>query len=205
MSAREEILTKLRASRDPRVALPALLAPMEGRPDHVAQFVERAADVGIQVISESAPTWAAAAVSELRRRTVRSVALWADPVTMPLADALQSIGIEVVLPDRHTGARLDHCEAGVTTADAAIALSGTLLLAADARRPRTTSLLPPLHMAVLPGARIVPTLAHLFARVARPLPSALTFITGPSRSADIELIPVKGAHGPVEVIVYLIM
>lgn len=54
------------------------------------------------------------------------------------------------------------------------------------------------------AGRIVPTLGHLFQRVGRPLPSALTFITGPSRTADIELTPVQGVHGPVEVVVYLL-
>jgi len=100
--------------------------------------------------------------------------------------------------------RLATVDAGVTTVDYAIALSGTLLLACDVHRPRSTSLLPPLHIAVLSADRIVPTLDHFFQHVTRPLPSALTFITGPSRTADIELTPVKGVHGPVEVIIYLL-
>ena len=130
--------------------------------------------------------------------------LWDDPLLSPLAAALESSGIEVISPARHSFDRLAEVAAGITTADAAIALTGTLLLPCDARRPRSTSLLPPLHMAVLPANRIVPTLGHLFQELSRPLPSALTFITGPSRTADIELTPVMGAHGPTEVIVYLV-
>lgn len=204
MSTRDEILTRLRASRDPTLSLPDLWSSAAVSGDPVALFVERATAVGVQVMKDSAQTWIASAVEELRKRRVRSVALWDDPLLSPLAAALQTDGIEVVLPDRHTTDRLAHVDAGITTADAAIALSGTLLLTCDRRRPRSTSLLPPLHMAVLPADRIVPTLGHLFQDVSRLLPSALTFVTGPSRTADIELTPVKGVHGPVEVVVYLL-
>jgi L-lactate dehydrogenase complex protein LldG len=205
MKARDEILTALRASGDARVDLPELRSPTGGSEDLIARFVERASNVGIQVVRAPEQTWVASAVSELGRRNARSVAIWADPLIMPLATALQTHGIDVVRPDQHTTDRLAHVDAGVTTADYAIALSGTLLLTCDALRPRATSLLPPLHIAVVPETRIVPSLAHVFGQLAPPLASAVTFITGPSRSADIEHTPVKGAHGPVEVIVYLIM
>ena len=205
MNAREEILARLRASRDPSASLPDLWPPAAVPGDPIALFVERATAVGIQVMKDTARTWVASAVSELCKRSIRAAALWDDPLLSPLAAALESGGIEVVLPDRHTSDRLAIADAGITTADAAIALSGTLLLPCDVRRPRSTSLLPPLHIAVLPAERIVLTLGHLFERVNGPLPSALTFITGPSRTADIELTPVKGAHGPTEVIAYLLM
>jgi len=205
MNTREEILARLRASRDPSASLPDLRPPAAVPGDPIALFVERATAVGIQVMKDTAHTWVASAVSELRKRSIRAAALWDDPLLSPLAAALESSGIEVISSARHTTDRLAEVAAGITTADAAIALTGTLLLPCDARRPRTTSLLPPLHMVVLPARHIVPTLGHLFERVNGPLPSALTFITGPSRTADIELTPVKGAHGPTEVIAYLIM
>ena len=204
MNAREEILARLRASRDPSASLPDLWPPAAAPGDPIALFVERATAVGVQVMKDTAQTWVASAVSELRTRSIRAAALWDDPLLSPLAAALESSGIEVISPARHSSDRLAEVAAGITTADAAIALSGTLLLTCDARRPRSTSLLPPLHMAVLPANRIVPTLGHLFQELSRPLPSALTFITGPSRTADIELTPVMGAHGPTEVIVYLV-
>jgi len=204
MNAREEILARLCASRDPSASLPDLWPPAAAPGDPIALFVERATAVGVQVMKDTAQTWVASAVSELRTRSIRAAALWDDPLLSPLAAALESSGIEVISPARHSFDRLAEVAAGITTADAAIALTGTLLLPCDARRPRSTSLLPPLHLAVLPADRIVATLGHLFQELSRPLPSALTFITGPSRTADIELTPVMGAHGPTEVIVYLV-
>lgn len=205
LNARDEILTRLRASRDPTVPLPDVPDPAAVSGDPVALFTERATAVGVQIVVDSAQTWVDSAIGELRKRGIRSVALWTDPLLSALAAALPSNGIEVVPLDQQTRDRLAVVDAGITTADAAIALSGTLLLACDARRPRSTSLLPPLHVAILPADRVVPTIGDLFQDLRRPLPSALTFITGPSRTADIELTPVKGAHGPTEVIVYLIM
>lgn len=205
MSPRDEILARLRTSRGVTVSLPNVRPPAMPSGDPVALFVERAVAVGVQVIQEAPHTWAASALGELHQRRVRSVAVWDDPALSPLTSALQAGGIEAVLPDQQTRDRLAVVDAGITSADAAIALSGTLVLACDPRRPRSTSLLPPLHIAVLSAHRIVPTLSHLFRDGSRSLPSALTFITGPSRTADIELTPVMGAHGPTEVIAYLIM
>lgn len=205
MNARDDVLTRLRKAHAAPVALPDLRAPGETPDDAIARFVARAGDVGIQVGRVPEQAWVDTAVSELGRRTVRSVAIWDDPMLLPLAAALGATGIEVVRPDHHTADRLAHIDAGITTADYGIAVSGTLLLGCGAARPRSTSLLPPLHVAVIPESSIVPSLAHVFARVTRPLPSVFTFITGPSRSADIEHTPVRGAHGPIEVIVYLIV
>jgi L-lactate dehydrogenase complex protein LldG len=205
MNARDEIFARLRAEPDPSATLPPLRSPAMVPDDAIALFVERAERVGIQVVKSTVQTWVDSAVGELQRRGIRSAAIWDDPLLSPLAAAMEASGIELVFPDRHTLDRLAEVAAGITTADAAIALSGTMLLACDAQRPRSTSLLPPLHVAVLPADRIVATLGHVFQVVKTPLPSALTFITGPSRSSDIELTPVKGAHGPTEVIAYLIM
>jgi L-lactate dehydrogenase complex protein LldG len=56
---------------------------------------------------------------------------------------------------------------------------------------------------VIRGDRILADLPALFERCGS-LPSALTFITGPSRSADIGFVPVLGAHGPMEVTVFIV-
>jgi L-lactate dehydrogenase complex protein LldG len=96
-------------------------------------------------------------------------------------------------------------EVGVTGAVAGVCDTGSLALVADWSRPRSTSLVPPVHVALLPSSRLVDRYADAVGRLAaiRPIPSAMWFITGPSRSADIELTLVTGMHGPGEVHVVL--
>jgi L-lactate dehydrogenase complex protein LldF len=90
--------------------------------------------------------------------------------------------------------------AGVSCAQWGIAETGTLVLTSDDERHRLASLLPPIHIAVLSCSQIVQTLDDVFERVGRGDPAemsrAITFITGPSRTADIELTLVVGVHGP---------
>jgi L-lactate dehydrogenase complex protein LldG len=95
---------------------------------------------------------------------------------------------------------------GITSAPFALAATGTLVLLSDNEEQRLVSLLPPAHLAVIPASRILANLDELFVRL--PLPadstSALVFITGPSRTADIEQILVRGVHGPGEVHVVIV-
>jgi len=87
---------------------------------------------------------------------------------------------------------------GITGALAGFADSGTLALASGAGRPRLASLLPPVHIALLDVAELYDNQPAFWA--AHPDAAAqganLIFITGPSRTADIELIPTFGVHGP---------
>jgi L-lactate dehydrogenase complex protein LldG len=95
---------------------------------------------------------------------------------------------------------------GLTGADAAIAESGSIILSSGPGRGRLASLLTPFHIAVLRRDRIVRTLEDFFAR--RPdvptLGSNCVIITGPSRTADIEMTLSRGVHGPREIHVILI-
>ncbi len=98
-------------------------------------------------------------------------------------------------------------DAGVTEADFGIAESGTLALLHRPGQGRGLSLLPPVHIAVLRASDLVPDLGALFHKLqsdARHPASALTFITGPSRTGDIEFVLTKGVHGPGEVYVVLL-
>jgi hypothetical protein len=90
---------------------------------------------------------------------------------------------------------------GVTTVVAASAATGTLALAFDADHPRRTALVPPVHVAVVPVERLVPTYADALAALdrLRPRPSGMRMVSGPSSSGDIEMISIRGMHGPVAV------
>ena len=96
---------------------------------------------------------------------------------------------------------------GVTGADFVLAETGTLILRSGAGRPRSTSLLPDVHVAVFGRDRLLETLEQvgvvleaIHADPDQPTSGAMiNFITGPSRTADIELTLTRGVHGPKEV------
>ena len=95
---------------------------------------------------------------------------------------------------------------GVTSAFCAIAETGTLMMLSGEATPATTSLLPETHVAVLDPSRIVATMEDawdLMRREYRQPPRAVNFISGPSRTADIEQTVTLGAHGPYRVLIIL--
>jgi L-lactate dehydrogenase complex protein LldG len=92
---------------------------------------------------------------------------------------------------------------GITSADYALADTGTLVLLSTPQEARMISLLPPAHIAVVPRERILTGLDELFSVLPNPaeLSSSMVLITGPSRTADIEQILVRGVHGPGQITV----
>jgi L-lactate dehydrogenase complex protein LldG len=94
-------------------------------------------------------------------------------------------------------------DAGISTAQAAIAETGTLVLDSINERHRLVSLVPPVHIALVNASTIRETLGEALTliRKEKEISPAVTFITGPSRSADIELTLTVGVHGPQELYV----
>ncbi len=120
-------------------------------------------------------------------------------------EAVASFGGEV-LTDTAERTELFACDAGVSTVYAAIAETGTLVLSTQDERNRLTSLVPEVHIAIVRRDQVVPSLDHIFERFgegAGSPPRCITFITGPSRTADIELELVVGVHGPKALYVVL--
>jgi L-lactate utilization protein LutC len=99
-----------------------------------------------------------------------------------------------------------HVDVGVTSADYALADTGSLVMFSSAEEARMISLLPPVHLAVVRRERILTGLEELF--TLEPLPgqrsSSMVLITGPSRTADIEQILIRGVHGPGELHVVVV-
>lgn len=113
-----------------------------------------------------------------------------------------SVGISVAVR-----AAVDADTVGISGCFCAIAETGTLLLCSAPASPATVSLLPETHIALVPAARLVATMEDAFALVRTELgelPRALNFISGPSRTGDIEQTIVLGAHGPCRVHLILI-
>lgn len=105
-----------------------------------------------------------------------------------------------VAPNAHDIFRFD---VGISTVQAAIAETGTLVLDSTRERHRLVSLVPPVHIAIVRASQIYRTLDEVLTliRKDKEVSPAVTFITGPSRTADIELTLAIGVHGPQELYV----
>ena len=104
--------------------------------------------------------------------------------------------------------RLEGCDVGITTCECLVAQLGSALVSSRSSGGRGLSILPHVHVIVATVDQVMPDLDTAFAAVrdrnAGGMPSMLSFITGPSRTGDIERILVLGAHGPKELYVILI-
>ena len=134
-----------------------------------------------------------------------------DPVVQKLAveGRLAAAGLDLLTPDDvFWRERLAEAGVGVTGAVVAAAASGTVGIACRPRAPRATSLVPPAHICLVSLGTMVEDLGEALGRFTTEsdggdLPSNLVWVSGPSRSADLELVLTVGVHGPgsVDVIV----
>ena len=95
-------------------------------------------------------------------------------------------------------------EIGITSAQSAIAETGTLVLESGAERHRLVSLVPPVHVCVLPARSIRGSMAEILELADTDAHRTITFITGASRTSDIELTLAIGVHGPGKLYVIVI-
>lgn len=97
-------------------------------------------------------------------------------------------------------------DAGITHCRAGIADTGTLVLWPDITEPRTLSLIPPCHIALIKRSTIVSNFAELMENQAwqNDMPTNIVLVSGPSKTADIQQTLAYGAHGPSQLVVILI-
>ncbi len=107
-----------------------------------------------------------------------------------------------------TNSSVRECDLGVTGCDCLVAQTGSVIISTISAGGRALSVLPPTHLVIARREQIVPDLATamdlLRKRYNKRWPSALSVITGPSRTADIEKILVMGAHGPKRLALYFV-
>jgi L-lactate dehydrogenase complex protein LldG len=170
-----------------------LRIPEVDREDRIASLLERVEALAGRACRTADP---AAYVSEvLAGRT----AVASNSPVLEQFGITQLPGVQTGFIDRdRLRAACAAAGAGITSADYALADTGTLVMIASPAEARLISLLPPLHIAVVPQDRILTGLDELFSLLARPAEqtSSMVLITGPSRTADIEQILVRGVHGP---------
>ena len=210
MSARENILGRLRAVPPAPTSAPQAMPTPAGPSGHadealIAQFRQGSELFHAEVIDTRGTGWRAALATVCRDKNIRSLLL---PPTEPQLQswsdgpALQRFDRPI---ETFKAELFNAIDAGLTVADGAIADTGTLIQADPQRMPRTLSLVPPIHICLLDVRQIHTSLeaAVLHQNWAAAMPSNLMFITGPSKTADIQHTLAYGAHGPKELVVLL--
>jgi L-lactate dehydrogenase complex protein LldG len=152
---------------------------------------------------------AAEAIAALaRERGWQRVAGHAHPLVEPVLANLPCSVQRVDSSAEFDKNALEACDAGITACEAAVAQTGSILVSSRTCGGRGLSILPHVHIVVLASEQVMATVGDAlhFARerAAGRMPSMLSFITGPSRTGDIERILVLGAHGPKELFVFLV-
>jgi L-lactate utilization protein LutC len=130
-----------------------------------------------------------------------------DDVPIPgIASALREHGVDVLTPaDSAWIERLAEAAVGITGSRVAVTHPAAFALATAPGAPRGTSLLPPVHICVVRVADVMATFEDAVTQLAeQELPSALTWIAGPSRTGDLEMVTTLGVHGPRAVEVVLL-
>lgn len=215
-SARERIFAKVRnavAQGDFNIPdLPPLTWPEMDKDEKLASFKEKMEAMRTEVHVTTAADWPETLKAALKERNLSRM-LYA-PET-PVGKALQSAWGGEGLPELVTyeGTVEDYKEtlffntdAVVTTAKAGIADTGVVVIWPDENEPRLNSLVPPVHIAVLDAKDIYGTFSEAIeaGKWSEGMPSNVLLISGPSKTADIELVLVFGVHGPSEVIVLVL-
>lgn len=127
-----------------------------------------------------------------------------DVITKTLPPMLELLRLESDY-DRNA---LESCDAGLTECECLVAQTGSVCVTALSSGGRTLSVLPPHHVVIARRHQLVPDLTAAFELLAQKYapnyPSFMSFISGPSRTGDIERILVLGAHGPRKLTVLLV-
>jgi len=204
-SAREEILSKARAALGRRADSPAAPVPASA---YVAPRAvgDNNAEIDLllgEIGKLGGTTRRVSRKSEMNdalwhlveTEAIKKATLWPtrEIDELGIEESLRALGVEIIPPHSDKYA-LAECDLGVTGVDAALPETGTLLLRSSSERPRMVSLLPRVHLAILTPsalrADVSPALAHVKGE------GYWVFITGPSRTSDIELTMTIGVHGP---------
>ena len=210
MTAREEILGNVRralkraAGQPPQfeaapLSAPALRIPLMDRNHYAELFGQKFENLGGKSFRVPDTRAVVPAISEVLAQ--KSAVASNSPF-------LRKCGI-TGLPQVHAAftdreelmAACAAADIGITSVDYALAATGTFVMLSSPNEARLISLLPPAHIAIFPRSRILANLDELLSILPRPADqtSSMVLITGPSRTADIEQILVRGVHGPGEV------
>ena len=210
----------------------ALMQTIQGRDREMRltlldRMTEVAKTINTKVVAAETEAEIAAAIAKIAADRnaewgdEKSVVAWDHPLIngLDLSAAMQSLDIPVYFPkDDSSRAKAETFRRqsetaliGVTSADFGLAETATLVIKTRLGRPLHASLLPSIHITVIHLEQILFNLKELYtllkwdpAQKAEGLTHTMTFITGPSKTADIEATLVHGAHGPRELVIFVL-
>lgn len=215
--SRDEFLQRVRAAaaqgrawRPATRPVPPGAGYVGAGPDLAASMAAEVTAVGGVAYRVDGPEAAHNTLARLLRKFEPQRALvWDHPLLerIELRALLAKLGVEAIdhaaLAARSAAERREvafAADVGITSADWGIAETGSLVLRARPGQERIASLLPPVHVAIVERAQLLPDLFDLFAKLAdeglESLTSHVTLVTGPSKTGDIELQLTTGVHGP---------
>jgi L-lactate dehydrogenase complex protein LldG len=177
-------------------------------PSTIQMFAEQARAVSAEVHEAEGLTQALAlAVETTKEQGGRALAAPGLPeeARQKLAELCAANGLELIEGDLRASA--DAVHTGLTLADWGVAETGTLIIDSRSEDVRLASMLPLTHVVLLSREKIVPSLNEIAGELAELMaagPGYLAFITGPSRTADIERVLTIGVHGPAQLLVILL-
>ena len=193
MTAREKIFADIRRalaplpSRAPRPDIPRGVADakwMASEPDNVALFKKRAEAAG--TVCFLAPHDLTSWLAEQQPRKIY--------IPVELSGVAAALGPDVELTDCYSRDQVDEIDLCITPAAGAIAESGTIILTDQTTPDRLAALGPWIHVAVLRKETIHRSIGDALA--AMPDDPNIIWVTGPSKTADVEGILIQGVHGP---------
>ena len=204
-SAREEILRNARAALRRRVDSPVAPIPSSARVaprlagdanSEIEMLLGEIAKLGGNTRRIAQRIEFNQALEQLvQMEQIKKATVWqtTELLELGIEESLRGLGIEIISPHSDKYA-LAQCDLGVTSVDGALPETGTLILRSSSERPRMVSLVPRAHLAIMRSsalrADIAPALVGLQGE------GYWVFVTGPSRTADIELTVTIGVHGP---------
>lgn len=183
----------------PAIYKPRLPESTELETERFLEEVKKLSGVGQKISSSEIDSALKPLVTE---QNIRKATVWETPHLRQLGvtEILNSLGVDLVSPNagKHEMAL---CDLGITEADYLLPESGTLVLRSSAEKPRGVSLLPRIHLAIVRPEMLRADMHQVFAEAKDS--HYLVFITGPSRTADIELTVTLGVHGPRNLYVWM--
>ncbi|HHQ4528655.1 TPA: LutC/YkgG family protein [Aeromonas hydrophila] len=211
MSSKEVILSRLRGAATPMAHAPHGWQPWRGEDEQARRerFVAGISASHAETLTVKEADLARELTAWLDREAITHLACgqggrWQKAVAAACA------GRSVLAPAGEFAGWKDElfdvCQAGITHCAGAIADTGTLVLLPDNGEPRTLSLVPPCHIALLAVSTIADNLAGLVdaGRWQQAMPTNLLLVSGPSKTADIQQTLAYGAHGPSRLLVVLV-
>jgi L-lactate dehydrogenase complex protein LldG len=209
--AREEILAQVRSALKRGLASEVSPIPLTARfPSRVpGDTTAELNQLFAEIEALGGATKQCAKVDELatvlrelvKSEDVKKAVLWqtSDLREWGVEAVLRSIGVEIVAPYA-SYRELAECDLGITGVDYVLPETGTLVLRSSVEQPRAVSLLPRVHLAILRPIALRADLHQVFDEVQGT--GYFVFVTGPSRTADIELTLTIGVHGPKRLYVF---